>query len=76
MINNPNLHYLEGNLYRYTFREEKVKSVVEEHCITFDTEALNLFAGKHRLNIPSEYRVDLSDEFDPDYHGDAFDFLN
>ena len=76
MINNPNLHYLEGNLYRYTFREEKVKSIVEEHCNKFDTEVLNLFAGKNKLNVSKEFRVDLSAEFDPDYHGDAFDFLH
>ena len=29
MINDPKMHYLEGNLYRYTFREEKVKKIVE-----------------------------------------------
>ena len=76
MINDPTMHYLEGNLYRYTFREEKVKKVVEEHCNRFNTEVLNLFAGKHKLNVPKEYRIDLSDEFDPDYLGDAFDFLH
>ena len=75
MINNPRLHYLEGNLYRYTFREQKVKEVVEEHCKKYDTEVLNLFAGKHKLDGVREYRVDLSDEFSPDFHGDAFDFL-
>ena len=70
----PNLYYIEGNLHKYTFREEKVKRAVEIECEEFDSEVLNLFAGKHRL-LAKEFRVDLSDEFSPDYHGDAFDYL-
>jgi hypothetical protein len=35
---------------------------------------LNLFAGKTRLDV-DEIRVDLSDEFGPDYNMDAFEFV-
>ena len=34
-----------------------------------------MFAGKTKLNL-DETRVDLSDEFNPDYCMDAFDFVN
>jgi hypothetical protein len=71
---NPNLHYIEGGLYKYTFRVKKVKEAVEEECREFASEVLNLFAGETALDV-EEFRVDLSDEFSPDFHGDAFDFL-
>jgi hypothetical protein len=70
----PNLHYIEGNLFKYTFREAKVKKAVEEECREFDSEVLNLFAGKNKLDV-AEFRCDLSGEFAPDYHGDTFDYL-
>jgi hypothetical protein len=70
----PNLFYIEGNLYRYTFQEPKVKVAVENECREFSSEALNLFAGETYLDVP-EFRIDLSDEFSPDFHGDAFDYL-
>ena len=73
-MNNPEMFYLEGNLHKYTFQEPKVKAIVEDECVE-DTEVLNLFAGKYRLEGVYEFRVDLSDEFSPDYHGDAFDCL-
>lgn len=74
-MNDPNLFYIEGGLYKYTFQEAKVKAVVEEECREFNSEVLNLFAGKHRLDVEDEFRVDLSDEFEPDHCGDAMGFL-
>jgi hypothetical protein len=74
MSNAPNLHYIEGGLYKYTFKESKVKDAVKAECQEFNSEVLNLFAGKYRLDV-EEFRCDLSDEFSPDYHGDTFDYL-
>ncbi len=55
---------------RWTFEMKKVKCFVEKeasgHC-------LNLFAGQTRLRL-NEVRVDLSNEFQPDYNMDALDF--
>ena len=70
----PNLFYIEGTLFKYTFQEAKVLAAVELECEEFNGEVLNLFAGKYRLSA-QEFRCDLSDEFSPDYHGDTFDYL-
>lgn len=56
---------------RYTFEQKDVKKFVENNC---KGKVLNLFAGKTRLNV-DEIRVDLSDEFNPDYCMEAFEFL-
>lgn len=63
--------YLEQPPKRYTFEQPKVKKWIEEKS---EGKVLNLFAGKTRLNL-NETRVDLSDEFHPDYCMDAFDFV-
>lgn len=57
---------------RWTFEQPKLKKWVEERCIG---NTLNLFAGKTRLDV-RETRVDISEEFDPDYLMDAYDFVN
>jgi len=57
---------------KWTFEQPKLKVWIESWC---RGKVLNLFAGKTRLNV-DEYRVDASDEFNPDYLGDAFDFVN
>lgn len=62
--------YLVQPPKRYTFEQPKVKEYVEANC---NGKVLNLFAGKVRLNA-DEVRVDLSDEFNPDYCMDAFEF--
>lgn len=65
------LFYMRQPPKKYTFEQQKLKEFVEENC---NGEVLNLFAGKTRLNV-SETRVDLSDEFKPDYCMEAFDFV-
>ena len=56
---------------KYTFEQPKLKKWTEKYC---KGKVLNLFAGKTRLNC-NEIRVDLSDEFNPDYCMEAFDFV-
>lgn len=63
--------YLEQPPKKYTFEQPKVKKWIEEKC---RGKVLNLFAGKTRLNT-NEVRVDLSNEFNPDYCMDAFSFV-
>jgi len=63
--------YLEQPPKKYTFEQPKLKEWVEDMCYG---RVLNLFAGKTRLDV-DEVRVDLSDEFNPDYNCEAFDFV-
>lgn len=63
--------YLEQPPKRFTFEQPKLKKWVEKQC---HGKVLNLFAGKTRLDV-KETRVDLSNEFNPDYHMEAFDFV-
>lgn len=65
------MYYLRQPPRKYTFEQPKLKQFVEMNCYG---EVLNLFAGKTRLNV-NETRVDLSDEFYPDYNMEAFDFV-
>lgn len=63
--------YLSQPPKRYTFEQPKLKEWVERHC---QGRTLNLFAGTTRLNI-NEFRVDLDPTVNPDYCGDAFEFV-
>jgi hypothetical protein len=63
--------YLEQQPARYTFEMPKLKEWVESWCIG---RVLNLFAGKTRLAV-NETRVDIENEYAPDYHMDAFQFV-
>lgn len=74
-----NFEYLAQPPKRYTFEQPKLKRYVQG-WFDYGNMVLNLFAGKVRLDIDSpctirEYRVDLSDEFSPDYVGDAYEFV-
>jgi len=66
-----NFTYLMQPPRKYTFEMPKLKTWTESYC---KGKVLNLFAGKTYLNA-DEYRVDLSNEFNPDYCGDAFEFI-
>lgn len=66
-----NFTYLYQPPKKWTFEQPKLRKWVESWCIG---KVLNLFAGKTNLNV-DEYRVDLSNEFNPDYCGDASNFL-
>lgn len=70
--NRPQMVYLEDQCFSYTFDAKKVKKIVESHC---KGKVLNLFAGKNKLSV-EETRVDLSDEFKPDFNMNAEDYLN
>jgi len=63
--------YLEQPPNKWTFEPPKVKRWVESRC---KGKVLNLFAGKTRLMV-KEFRVDVSKEFNPDFCGDAFEFV-
>ena len=64
--------YLYQPPNKWTFKQIKLKEWVESWC---KGKVLNLFAGKIRLDV-DEYRVDISNEFEPDYCGDAYTFVS
>jgi len=64
------LTYLNQPPKRWTFEQPKLKQYVESHSYG---KVLNLFAGKTRLNL-DETRVDLSNEHNPDYNMEAYEF--
>jgi hypothetical protein len=69
--------YMRTPLYRYTFRNNRIRQWVEDHCE--GPHVLNLFAGKYRLNLPEgwrEMRNDLNPDMNADYHMDALDFVD
>lgn len=63
--------YLTQPPKRYTFQQPKLKEWVEKWC---QGKVLNLFAGITKLDV-DEYRVDLDPEVNPDYCGDAYEFV-
>jgi len=64
--------YLMQPPRKYTFEQPKLREWTEGWC---NGKVLNLFAGKIRLNV-DEFRVDVSNEFNPDYLGDAYEFVS
>lgn len=70
--NKMEMTYLLQPPNKWTFRQPKLKSWVEQHC---KGKVLNLFAGKTKLNV-DEYRVDSNPEMPADYHGEALEFIN
>lgn len=66
-----NMEYIIQPPKKYTFEQPKLKEFVEKYC---NGKVLNLFAGKTKLKV-DEVRVDLSNEFAPDYNMDAFEFV-
>ena len=68
---NIDFTYMSQPPKRYTFEQPKLKLWTESHCTG---KVLNLFAGKVKLRV-SETRVDLCDEFQPDFATDAFEFV-
>jgi hypothetical protein len=73
MIDNDNIRfsYMRTPLYRYTFKNRRIREWVERHC---EGLVLNLFAGNTRLNV-NEIRNDLRGDTEADYHMDALDFV-
>ena len=60
---------------KWTFEQPKLKEWVESWCDYIGPHTLNLFAGKIRLDVSSETRVDVSPEFNPDYCIDAYSYV-
>ena len=72
---NIDLVYMTQPPKKWTFEQPKLKVWVEKWAYPPDGYfCLNLFAGKTKLGI-REYRVDISDEFNPDKVMDAYDFV-
>ena len=65
------MHYLTQPPKKWTFEQPKLKALIESYC---RGKVLNLFAGKVRLSV-DETRVDISDEYNPDFQMDAFTFV-
>ena len=70
-MNELNFTYLVQPPSKYTFEMKKVRLWVESWC---KGSVLNLFAGKTKLSV-RETRVDLENEFNPDYCMDAYAFI-
>ena len=68
-----NFEYLTQPSKKWTFEQPKLKSWVESMCFG---KVLNLFAGKVRLGCSSETRVDISDEWNPDFAMDCRKFVS
>jgi hypothetical protein len=68
----PPIHYMQARSLKNTFDDPDLAKLVTSMC---EGKTLNLFAGRNRLQGVDEFRVDLSEEFGPDYHGYAEDFL-
>ena len=63
--------YLAQPPKRWTFEQPKLREWVERWC---EETVLNLFAGKTWLDV-DEYRVDISEEYEPDSIIDAYEFV-
>ena len=63
--------YLAQPPKRWTFEQQKLKRWIVKWS---KGKVLNLFAGKTRLDL-DEFRIDSCDEFKPDLHSDALEFL-
>lgn len=59
-------------IHNQTFKIKPIRLWVEKHSFG---KCLNLFAGTTILDI-DETRIDLNPETNPDYVGDALDYLN
>lgn len=58
-------------LYRYTFKNSKIRKWVEDHV---EGKVLNLFAGETKLNC-DEVRNDLREDLPANFHMDALEFV-
>ena len=67
-----NFTYLYQPPKKYTFEQPKLKRYVESWC---KGHTCNLFAGFTKLRGINEFRVDMDPTTNPDYCGDALDFL-
>ena len=66
-----NFTYMKTPLYRYTFKNKKIRKWVEDNA---EGKVLNLFAGRYRLNC-DEIRNDVRVDMPADYHMDALEFV-
>ncbi len=71
IIKDINFTYLMQPPNKYTFKQPKLKTWIEQNC---EGRTLNLFAGLVLLNI-DEIRVDIDPEIPADYYMDSYDFV-
>ena len=70
-MENIKFTYMKTPLYRYTFKNKKIRKWVEANA---EGKVLNLFAGKFRLQC-DEIRNDVRVDMPADYHMDALEFV-
>jgi hypothetical protein len=70
-MENIQFTYMKTPLYRYTFKNKKIRKWVEDNS---EGRVLNLFAGKYRLAC-NEVRNDVRVDMPADYHMDALEFV-
>jgi len=70
---NVKIDYIQASDHPFTFQVEPVREWIIKRL--HDHKVLNLFAGKTKL-IDNEFRVDLSNEFKPHFHGSAGYYLD
>ena len=70
-MDNIKFTYMKTPLYRYTFRNKRIRKWVEKNV---EGKILNLFAGKYKLNC-DEIRNDIRVDMPCDYHMDALEFI-
>jgi hypothetical protein len=67
-----NLLFIKTPIRHFTFEAPKIRQWVENRCYG---NTLNLFAGKIRLNMVKEIRVDKDPIYEPDVVSDAYDYI-
>ena len=70
-MNKIEFTYLAQPPKKWTFEQPKLKQWTEKWC---KGKVLNIFAGKTLMNV-DEFRVDISNEFNPDWVGDCYEFV-
>lgn len=64
--------YLTQPPKRYTFEQPRLKEWVEKWC---QGKVLNLFAGKIKLKVDTEVRVDIDPNMPADFYMNSYDFV-
>jgi 23S rRNA G2069 N7-methylase RlmK/C1962 C5-methylase RlmI len=71
MNENIKFTYMKTPLYRYTFKNKRIRKWVENNA---EGKVLNLFAGKYKLAC-NEVRNDIRVDMPAHYHMDALEFV-
>lgn len=71
MSDSLKIDYMKTPLYRYTFKNRRIRKWVEDNC---EGRTLNLFSGPTKLSV-DEIRNDLDKTMPADYHLDALQLV-